>query len=69
MMIPILMMIVLIFAIVLYTVNEDMYNDGRIDINDYKVRKTYTGLAYILCISYFVYLIVSTVVKYIINLF
>lgn len=69
MMIPILMMIILIFAIVLYTVNEDMYNDGRIDITDYKVRKTYTSLAYIICISYFTYLIVSTVVKYIINLF
>ena len=69
MMTPILMIIILIFAIVLYTVNEDMYNDRRIDKDDYKVRKTYTSLAYIICASYFTYLIVSTVVKYIINLF
>lgn len=68
MMILILMMIILIFAIVLYTVNEDMYKDGRIDKSDYIVRRTYTRLAYIICVSYFVYLIVSTIVKYVINL-
>ena len=68
MMIPILIMIILIFAIVLYTVNEDMYKDGRIDKSDYIIRRTYTKLAYIICVSYFTYLIVSTVVKYIINL-
>ena len=69
MMTPILMTIILVFAIVLYTVNEDMYNDRRIDKSDYIIRRTYTKLVYIICVSYFTYLIVSTVVKYIINLF
>lgn len=69
MMTPVLMMIILVFAIVLYTVNEDMYKDGRIDKSDYIIRRTYTKLVYIICVSYFTYLIVSTVVKYIINLF
>ena len=69
MMTPILMIIILIFAIVLYTVNEDMYKDGRIDKDDYIIRRTYTKLVYIICVSYFTYLVVSTIVKYIINLF
>lgn len=69
MMTPILMTIILVFAIVLYTVNEDMYKDRRIDKSDYIIRRTYTKLVYIICVSYFTYLIVSTVVKYIINLF
>lgn len=69
MMIPILMMVILIFAIILYTINEDMYDDGRIDKSDYTIRRLYTRLAYIICVSYFVYLIVSTVVKYVITLF
>ena len=69
MMISFLMMIIFIFAIVLYTINEDMYKDRRIDKSDYIIRRTYTKLAYIICVSYFVYLVVSTVVKYIINLF
>lgn len=69
MMISFLMIIILVFAIVLYTINEDMYKDRRIDKSDYIIRRTYTKLAYIICVSYFTYLIVSTVVKYIINLF
>ena len=69
MMTSFLMIIILIFAIVLYTINEDMYKDRRIDKSDYIIRRTYTKLAYIICVSYFTYLIVSTVVKYIINLF
>ena len=69
MMIPILMMVILILAIVLYTINEDMYNDGRIDKSDYTIRRLYTRLAYIICVSYFIYLIVTAVVKYVINLF
>ena len=69
MMILILMMIILVFAIVLYAVNEDMYKDGRIDKSDYIIRRTYTRLAYIICVSYFVYIIVSAIVKYVINLF
>lgn len=69
MMMSFLMMIILIFAIVLYTVNEDMYKDRRIDKSDYIIRRTYTKLAYIICVSYFTYLVVSTIVKYIINLF
>ena len=63
------MLMIIIFAIVLYTINEDMYKDGRIDKSDYKVRKTYTSFAYIMCVSYFTYLIVSTIVKYVINIF
>ena len=55
MMTPILMIIILIFAIVLYTVNEDMYNDRRIDKSDYIIRRTYTKLVYIICVSYFIY--------------
>ena len=69
MMMSFLMMIILIFAIVLYTINEDMYKDRRIDKSDYIIRRTYTKLAYIICVSYFTYLVVSTIVKYIINLF
>lgn len=69
MMISFLMIIILIFAIVLYTINEDMYKDRRIDKSDYIIRRTYTKLAYIICVSYFTYLVVSTIVKYIINLF
>jgi len=69
MMISFLMMIIFIFAIVLYTINEDMYKDRRIDKSDYIIRRTYTKLAYIICVSYFTYLVVSTIVKYIINLF
>ena len=68
MMISFLMIIILIFAIVLYTINEDMYKDRRIDKSDYIIRRTYTKLAYIICVSYFTYLVVSTIVKYIINL-
>lgn len=69
MMTPILMIIILIFAIVLYTINEDMYKDRRIDKSDYIIRRTYTKIAYIICVSYFVYIIVSTIIKYVINLF
>ena len=69
MMISFLMIIILVFAIVLYTINEDMYKDRRIDKSDYIIRRTYTKLAYIICVSYFTYLVVSTIVKYIINLF
>ena len=68
MMISFLMIIILVFAIVLYTINEDMYKDRRIDKSDYIIRRTYTKLAYIICVSYFTYLVVSTIVKYIINL-